>query len=244
MLAPVPSTISDDTEIDVACAYLASKLRTIDEVHSKCSKLSTDWRNKGVFCVGVLRARKFTALQINVMLEDAGLGEDMRTTIEYAFKITFDNPELPQGVHHRTVTSHSGLRPSAYLQGVDTLGHKLKKLDLLKDVRLSPRLDAVVSSRESPTRPDYDKAIAECVIFTLKTYSMVNVDTMYLDKIALMLSAFFNGKVPDGRKGYSESLLHKFNNAKKKGAAVGSANRRNSAHTACAQCCSRLCLSI
>ena len=136
----------------------------------------------------------------------------------------------------------TAIRPSAYLRG-DTLGLKLKKLNLLKDVCLSPRLDAIVVSRIAPSRTDFDNAILESVLFTLKTYSMVNVDNIYLDRLAPLLSKFFDDKVPEGRIGYKKSLFYKFNNAKKTGAKVHSPINALRALHARTRCCSQ-CLRL
>jgi hypothetical protein len=92
MMVAAPPSVNDNTEIDEACAYLAHKLRRIQDIATKTEKLAELLISKYVCDIGVLRAKTFTVLQIEEILIEAGLDEGARPTVEVAWGIKFNNP--------------------------------------------------------------------------------------------------------------------------------------------------------
>lgn len=213
LVQPAPT---DDTDIHEAFAFVASKLPRVPNVAANAAKVASTLQGRGVYCVGVLRLKKYTPMQMDTLLSESGL-DDFRSTLEYALKITFENPDAPEGCKVKVINDTSSLKPSRFMEdGEDLLGKKLKKLNLLKNVVISPRISEIILAWPNVTKAEFDETVNETVLFTLKTYSMVNVDAIYLDRVVELLP---KGQLPPG-KDWFKSLFHKFNNAKKEKASV------------------------
>ena len=218
MLAPFVPTIDDDTELQVACAYVATKLKQIPDIETHTSSLCTFLVNQGIYCIGVLKATKFTPDQMDTLLKDHGMA-GFRRTFEFAWKMSFTNPEAPAPGKLAVVKEdQSHLRPSRFVIEPDMIGKRLKKLGILKDVRLSPRLDDLIVNKTKPTPDDFDEIVKESVLYTFKVYGVANVDQLYLDTLCAPLNDKYTD-LPEGKVFY-KAIFHKTNNARKLNAKV------------------------
>ena len=228
---PMPTTGTDLEPIHDAMARLAHRLGGGLAV-DKCKRFATNLMIKGVGDVGLFKHRKYTAKQVDQMLKDidAPDGEDgWRATIEHVFSMEFAICALPTGLVQsggggQLVVPVNHIRPSRYLYPGDNqmLGTFLTANQVLDDVCISPLtigLLDTVNYKTSAIQPhEFRAIIAEQVIFTLKFYSCVNVDVVYLTRLASKLNEAIP-HMPAGKTAY-KGLYNKFTNSRKTGAKV------------------------
>ena len=221
----VPAQPIDDVTCTAeACALITRKLGGNAEVEHSMEMFCNILCGPPyyVYCIDVLRAKGFTALQIDTMLADCGM-EGGRSTVEFAWGIKFTNPGAPiQGkMSDTTHQKPAALRPARFLEeGEKTLGEYLESLNLLDQVVLSPLLPTIILNPKNVSRPTFYTAIRECLRWTVKTYSMSNLDMTYCTRVEELWGGKYS--VPADCS-VSKSLKGLTNNMNKTGAKV----RRN-----------------
>ena len=234
--------VQDTTCIHEAFRLLATKLGI--ESRDWTARLATALVCIGIFDISSLRARKLLPQQVDTFITQAGapfnpLG--WRGTIEHFFKVEFSNPEAPgDGKTGQATTlancdlKSCNVRVSRFLAiGEHTLGMYMSAEGILDTIAYSPRTSGLIITvnvkLDAITKSEFRSIMGEQVLFTLKVYSTVNVDVIYLHALACKLASVLPNPPPHfDKKGnklsaverYQMGLFHKFNNARKEGAAV------------------------
>ena len=194
-------------------------------------KVTDTLRNKFIIDARTLLGKHFTLDQMTTILKEAGMkaqdAEGCVSSLETYFCMSFDPappaPPIEKVVHDNARKSMR--RISKFAKGTEDvpLGQLLTQSNMMNAVALSPLTPGLVQTANPKvntlTKNEVRAVVKEEVINTLRVYSRVNVDVIYLGKKADLLDEEYPLLPKHGKNGPVKKwywlLFHKFNNARK-----------------------------